>query len=73
MIFRFAHPLAFGVLLLAVAVAVYIVRRGWRLDQPVMRYSDVRLVNGIAPGWRVRFRHVPACVVDTGRIVKRGK
>jgi Ca-activated chloride channel family protein len=59
MIFRFAHPVAFVILLLAVVVVVYMVRRGWRLDQPVMRYSDVRLVNGIAPGWRVRFRRMP--------------
>jgi Ca-activated chloride channel homolog len=59
MSFRFAHPAAFLLLLipLAFAVAYYIGR--WRPAAMTMRYSDVRLLDGLAIGWRARFHRVP--------------
>jgi Ca-activated chloride channel family protein len=56
--FRFAHPIAFLILLLP--VLLFILSRGSRQPtSPVMRYSDIRLMSGLASTWRVRLRRIP--------------
>ncbi|MCB9454946.1 MAG: VWA domain-containing protein [Anaerolineaceae bacterium] len=59
MIFRFAHPLALGLLLLP--PLLWLVSRwlGWEWVVPGLRYSDTRLLNGLPVGWRVRLRRLP--------------
>ncbi len=58
--FRFAHPAA--LLLLALLAGWILVR--WRashttMQPPAVRFSDTRLVSGVATGWRVRLRGLP--------------
>lgn len=58
--FRFA--LAPALFLLVLPLVVWIARRnqgGRQSSLPVMRYSDTRLLMGLAEGWRVRWRRVP--------------
>jgi Ca-activated chloride channel family protein len=59
MIFRFAHPAAFLLLIIPVILAVLHFRRDRRIDFPVIRYSDVRLIAGLPIGWRVRLYRLP--------------
>lgn len=59
MIFRFAHPVALIVLLFPLAILLIQRFSGWRFELPMMRYSDVRLVQGLSHTWRVRFRRWP--------------
>lgn len=59
MTFRFAHPVALLIVLSPVILALILRYTGWRPEPPVMRYSDTRLVEGLASGWRVRFRRAP--------------
>ncbi len=59
MIFRFAHPIAFLLLLMPFGVTIWASRRGRLLGEPAIRYSDVRLMDGLPIGWRVRFRRIP--------------
>lgn len=60
MTFRFAHPLALLLLLAPLAIVLALRTSAWRpLEIPLMRYSDVRLVEGLQAGWRVRLRRVP--------------
>lgn len=58
--FRFAHPWAFLILLLAAGWLLWRYRRdGLRMSQPALMYSDIRLMHGLPVGWRVRLRHLP--------------
>jgi len=62
MLFRFAHPLALTLLIVAAGWVVWRLRRdGWRWpsDVPRLRYSDVRLMDGLKRGWRVRWVWLP--------------
>lgn len=62
MLFRFAHPWALILLPLAALVLIWMLRRhGWRWtwQNPALRYSDTRLVEGIARGWRARLARLP--------------
>jgi Ca-activated chloride channel family protein len=59
MIFRFAHPVALLVFLFPLAILFLQRFSGWRIELAVMRYSDVRLVQGLSQSWRVRFRQWP--------------
>ena len=59
MIFRFAYPAAL-LLLLAPIVMFMLHYRGRLQNIPaVMRYSDIRLLDGLPVGWRVRLRRTP--------------
>lgn len=59
MIFRFAHPAA--LLFFLVPIVLYMLyRRGWwRPRQTTIRYSDVRLVEGLSTQWRARLHWLP--------------
>jgi Ca-activated chloride channel family protein len=59
MTFRFAHPVALLVLLFPLVILLIQRFGGWRFEPPLMRYSDVRLVQGLSQSWRVRFRRWP--------------
>lgn len=62
MLFRFAHPLALVLLIVAGGWMLWRLRRaGWRWSArvPRLRYSDVRLMDGIKRGWRVRLAWLP--------------
>lgn len=61
MTFRFAHPVAIMLLLMPLAlVLAYAWRRLKFISSPVMTYSDLRMMEGLPVGWRVRFRRIPA-------------
>ena len=55
MIYQFAHP-AFLLLLLCVPAYIWLMRLR---REPVMRYSDTRLLEGLTTSWRVRLRRLP--------------
>ncbi len=58
--FRFAYPLV--LLILVLPVLIYYqpnLRRFWPSSAATMRYSDVRLMRGLATSWRVRLRFLP--------------
>lgn len=59
MIFRFAHPIAF--LLFGIPILLFILYRirRWPSQRLVIKYSDLRLIEGLPLGWRVRFRYLP--------------
>lgn len=57
--FRFAHPLALGLFVIAALVLAALWRGQWSYGFPVMRFSDLRLMAGLGAGWRVRWRWVP--------------
>jgi Ca-activated chloride channel family protein len=57
--FRFAYPLAFGLLGIVLLAMLFGARSQWRPLPPVMRYSDTRLIYGLPMGWRVQFRRLP--------------
>jgi Ca-activated chloride channel family protein len=57
--FRFAHPLAFGLLALAFAWFALAVRRGWGRHPGAMLYSDTRLLDGLPTSWRIRYHQLP--------------
>lgn len=57
MIFRFAHP--FALLILVLPVVFFALSRRWHITPAVMLYSDVRLFDRLALGWRVRLRRTP--------------
>jgi Ca-activated chloride channel family protein len=57
--FRFAHPSALVLLLIPlVFMGLWMVGR-WRESIPVLRYSDIRLMDGLPVSRRVRFRRLP--------------
>lgn len=59
MIFRFAHPAAFALLLLPL-VLLLTTRAGLRYGlSPLMIFSDTRLMSELPVGWRVRLRGLP--------------
>lgn len=55
MIYQFAHPV-FLLLLFCAPVYIWLVRSR---QQPVMLYSDTRLLEGLKASWRVRLRRLP--------------
>ncbi|MFQ5669739.1 MAG: VWA domain-containing protein [Acidobacteriota bacterium] len=55
-ILRFAYPLVLLALLLPPALVVWQWRRGRRA---FLMFSDLRLLAGLAPGWRCRLRRLP--------------
>lgn len=59
MTFRFAHPAAFLLLIVPLVMLFLYLRRGWRVEPAVLRYSDLRLMDGLPLGWRVRFYRLP--------------
>lgn len=61
MIFRFAHPAAFLLLIPAAFLLFYYLRnlREYRRNAPVMVYSDTNLVSELGESWRVRLRLLP--------------
>jgi Ca-activated chloride channel homolog len=59
MSFRFAHPVAFLLLLIPLSFAVTYYTGRWLPVATAMRYSDLRLLNGLAIGWRARFHRLP--------------
>jgi len=59
MTFRFAHPVALLIFLLPLAILLVLRFTEWRPGLPIMRYSDIRLVEGVRASWRVRFRRLP--------------
>lgn len=61
MIFRFAYPAALALVLLPLLLLLLERWRG-RLSVPSLVYSDVRLMDGLRSGWRVRYRRLPDVV-----------
>jgi Ca-activated chloride channel family protein len=59
MIFRFAYPVVLLLLLIPIIWSVLYYRGRWRRNPPVMRYSDVRLLDGLPTGWRVQLLRIP--------------
>jgi len=59
MTFRFAHPAALLILLLPAGLIVLQRLGRWRSVSNVMRYSDIRLLDELPVGWRVRFHRLP--------------
>lgn len=59
MIFRFAYPAALLLLLVPIIWGTLYYRGRWRRNAAVMRYSDVRLMDGLPTGWRVQLRRAP--------------
>ncbi len=59
MIFRFAHPLAFLILLVPPLVYVLFRLLRWRFEPAFLTYSDTRLMSNLPVSWRVRFRRLP--------------
>ncbi len=59
MSFRFAHPVAFLLLLVPVVWFVLIRLKRLSLAAPTLHFSDIRLFEGLPVGWRVRFRRLP--------------
>src|SRR5687767_7995909 len=59
MTFRFAHPAAFLLLLIPLVFAVAYYMGRWRPVVMTIRYSDLRLLDGISVGWRARFHRFP--------------
>jgi Ca-activated chloride channel family protein len=57
--FRFAYPLALAILLLPVAIYRVPALERYRPHPGKLLFSDVRLMNSLPIGWRVRFRIVP--------------
>jgi Ca-activated chloride channel family protein len=57
--FRFAYPLALAILLLPVATYRVPALERFRPHPGKMLFSDIRLMNGLVIGWRVRLRVVP--------------
>lgn len=57
--FRFVNPLALLLFIPAVFLLFRWIRGQWNSIPAVMRYSDVRLMQGLPPGVRVRLRRVP--------------
>lgn len=66
--FRFAHPYALALLLIVAGVMVFrAAQRYRRRDAPMssatvlpsLRYSDIRLMEGLPINWRVRLRALP--------------
>jgi Ca-activated chloride channel family protein len=60
--FRFAHPWAFGLLLIAAGALTWRfaqVRRGKANPPPALRYSDLRLVGSLPVSWRARLIWLP--------------
>lgn len=56
--FRFAHPWALLLLVMAAGWWVYQRRRG-NIQAAALMYSDAARLTGLPTGWRVRFRAVP--------------
>lgn len=59
MIVRFAHPMAFLILLLPPLVFAIFRLMKWRTAAPLLLYSDIRLTQDLPQTWRVRFRRLP--------------
>ncbi len=59
MTFRFAHPVALLIFVVPIIIILILRYVNWQSDLPLMRYSDIRLVEGLASNWRVRFRLLP--------------
>lgn len=59
MTFRFAHPSALILLLIPLAMMLLWMLGRWRETFPVIRYSDVRLMDNLPVSWRVRSRRLP--------------
>jgi Ca-activated chloride channel family protein len=59
MIFRFAYPAALLLLFSPIVLAVLHYRGIFRTIPAVMRYSDIRLLDGLPVGWRVHLRRMP--------------
>lgn len=68
-VFRFAHPLAFILLILPLVMGYLMLRRRWTTLPPLIQYSDTRLVSGLPLSWRVRLRHLPNILRATAWIV----
>ena len=63
--FRFAYPLALAILLFPIAIYWLPALESYRPRSGMMLFSDLRLMGGLAVGWRVRLRGVP----DTLRLL----
>jgi Ca-activated chloride channel family protein len=59
MIFRFAHPVAFSILLMPPLIYVLFRLLRWRTPPPLLLYSDIRLTRTLPVSWRVRWRRLP--------------
>jgi Ca-activated chloride channel family protein len=59
MTFRFLYPAVLLLLILPVIVWYLTSRRGICRESPLLFYSDLRLIDGLPTGWRVRFRWLP--------------
>ncbi|NWG16631.1 MAG: VWA domain-containing protein [Chloroflexi bacterium] len=57
--FRLAHPWVLLLLLVPAGFWLFSAVSGRRSSPPLVRYSDVRLVDDLPTGWRVRFRPLP--------------
>jgi len=57
--FRFVNPLALLLFIPAAFLLARWIRGQWSSVPAVMRYSDVRLMEGLPPGVRVRLRRLP--------------
>lgn len=58
--FRFAHPFVLALLLVMAGTLLFRYARDRLRDQPpTLLYSDIRLIEGLPLGWRVRLRRLP--------------
>jgi Ca-activated chloride channel family protein len=58
MTFRFAYPAVFLLYLIPLVVLVLYSLKRLNQSPPAMSFSDVRLLDGLPAGWRIRFRHI---------------
>ncbi len=57
--FRLAYPWVLLLLLAPAGWWLFSAASGWRSPSLLVRYSDVRLLDGLPVSWRVRFRRLP--------------